>query len=37
MVVVGVDRFLELVYEIGEGVGEKPKAFFVGIEFGLNF
>jgi len=36
-VVIGVDRFLELVYEIGKSVGEKPKAFLMGIEFSLYF
>ena len=32
--VIGVDRFPEFVYEVCEGVGEKPKAFFLGIDVG---
>jgi len=30
--VVGVDRFPELVYKIGKGMGEEPKAFFLWID-----
>jgi len=35
--IVGVDRFPEPGYKVGESVGEKPKTFFLRVEFGLNF
>jgi len=32
--VIGIDRFPELVYKVGKCVGEKPKAFFLWIDVG---
>jgi len=32
--IVGVDRFPELVYKVGEGMREEPETLFLGMKVG---
>ena len=36
MVIVGVDRFPELVYEVGESVGKEPETFCLVMKVGYS-